>query len=59
MLVYYRIPGLVADIALSIYILLVISIMIVLKATFTLPGIAALILSAGMAVDANVLYSKG
>ncbi len=55
MLVYYRIPGLVADIALSIYILLVISIMIVLKATFTLPGIAALILSAGMAVDANVI----
>ncbi|HZJ76815.1 MAG TPA: protein translocase subunit SecD [Oscillospiraceae bacterium] len=55
MLVYYRIPGLVVDIALSIYILLVMGIMIALKATFTLPGIAALILSAGMAVDANVI----
>lgn len=55
MLVYYRVPGLVASIALLIYILLVIGTMVVLKATFTLPGIAALILSVGMAVDANVI----
>ena len=55
MLVYYRVPGLVADIALLIYILLVIGTMVILKATFTLPGIAALILSVGMAVDANVI----
>lgn len=55
MLIYYRIPGVVASVALSIYILLVLSIMIALKATFTLPGIAALILSVGMAVDANVI----
>ena len=55
MLIYYRIPGLVAGIALSIYILLVIGTMITLKATFTLPSIAALILSVGMAVDANVI----
>ncbi len=55
MLVCYRMPGLVASIALLIYILLVIGTMIVLKATFTLPGIAALILSVGMAVDANVI----
>ncbi|QUH20539.1 protein translocase subunit SecD [Alkaliphilus sp. B6464] len=55
MLIYYRIPGLVASIALSIYILLVIGTMITLKATFTLPSIAALILSVGMAVDANVI----
>lgn len=55
MLIYYRIPGLVAGIALSVYILLVIGMMIALKATFTLPSIAALILSVGMAVDANVI----
>lgn len=55
MLIYYRIPGVVASVALSIYILLVLGIMIALKATFTLPGIAALILSVGMAVDANVI----
>ncbi|MBU5677824.1 protein translocase subunit SecD [Alkaliphilus sp. MSJ-5] len=55
MLIYYRIPGLVAGIALSTYILLVIGTMITLKATFTLPSIAALILSVGMAVDANVI----
>lgn len=55
MLIYYKIPGLVANIALSIYILLVLGIMVALKATFTLPGIAALILSVGMAVDANVI----
>lgn len=55
MLLYYKLPGLVADIALVIYILIVIGAMIALKATFTLPGIAALILSVGMAVDANVI----
>lgn len=55
MIIFYRIPGLVASIALSIYILLVLGIMILLNATFTLPGIAALILSIGMAVDANVI----
>lgn len=55
MLIYYRIPGLVAGIALSVYILLVIGMMVALKATFTLPSIAALILSVGMAVDANVI----
>jgi len=55
MLIFYKIPGLVAGIALSIYMLLVLGIMIALKATFTLPGIAALILSVGMAVDANVI----
>ena len=55
MIIYYKIPGFVASIALSIYMLLVLGIMIALNATFTLPGIAALILSVGMAVDANVI----
>ena len=54
MLVYYRVPGLL-QILHVIYILLVIGTMVILKATFTLPGIAALILSVGMAVDANVI----
>lgn len=55
MIIVYKIPGIIASIALSIYILIVIGIMILLNATFTLPGIAALILSVGMAVDANVI----
>ncbi len=55
MLVVYRIPGLVASVALTLYVLLVLSIFISLDATLTLPGIAALILSIGMAVDANVI----
>lgn len=55
MLFYYRIPGLVANIALTVYILLVVGTMIYLDARLTLPGIAGLILSIGMAVDANVV----
>lgn len=55
MLLYYRIPGLVANIALIVYILLVLGVFVGLNATLTLPGIAALILSVGMAVDANVI----
>ncbi|MCG0275886.1 MAG: protein translocase subunit SecD [Thermosediminibacteraceae bacterium] len=55
MLIYYRIPGLVADIGLAFYIMLVLITFIALDATLTLPGIAGFILSVGMAVDANVL----
>jgi SecD/SecF fusion protein len=55
MLLYYRIPGLVADIALTIYIIIVLLVLVSIKATLTLPGIAGLILSIGMAVDANVI----
>lgn len=55
MLIMYRIPGFIADIALSIYVMLVIGIMIALGVKLTLPGIAGLILSIGMAVDANVV----
>ncbi|MDR5658065.1 protein translocase subunit SecD [Serpentinicella sp. ANB-PHB4] len=55
MLIVYVIPGFIANIALIFYILFVVGIMVVLNATWTLPGIAALILSVGMAVDANVI----
>lgn len=52
---YYRLPGLVACMALGIFILLVIASMVMIDATLTLYGIAGLILTVGMAVDANVL----
>ena len=55
MLLYYRVSGLVADIVLLLYTLLVLAIMKALNATLTLPGMAGIILSIGMAVDANVL----
>lgn len=51
----YRIPGIVASLCLTIYILLVLNIMTGLGVKLTLPGIAALILSIGMAVDANII----
>lgn len=53
--VYYRVPGLVADLALVIYSLLSLAAFNLLDVTLTLPGIAGFILSIGMAVDANVL----
>jgi len=55
MLIYYRVPGLVANIALVLYILIVIFTLVGLNATLTLPGVAGLILGVGMAVDANVI----
>ncbi|MEH2457320.1 protein translocase subunit SecD [Nostoc sp.] len=55
MLVYYRLPGLIADFALIIYALLTYATFALLGVTLTLPGIAGFILSIGMAVDANVL----
>ena len=55
MLMYYRLPGLVANFALLIYTLLVLFIFIGLHVTMTLPGIAAFLLSLGIAVDANVI----
>ncbi|MCG8541979.1 MAG: protein translocase subunit SecD [Clostridia bacterium] len=55
MLLYYRVPGFIADIALLLYILIVIFVLIGLNATLTLPGVAGLILGVGMAVDANVI----
>ena len=55
MILYYRTAGALAILALAIYLLLVLGGLATLNATLTLPGIAGLILSIGMAVDANVL----
>ena len=52
---YYRLPGLTADLALLIYIVIVLGVLSAIDAVLTLPGIAGIILSVGMAVDANVL----
>jgi SecD/SecF fusion protein len=52
---YYRVPGLIADLCLVINLLLLVGIMALIDATFTLPGLAGLVLSIGMAVDSNVL----
>jgi SecD/SecF fusion protein len=55
MLCYYFVAGLVADFALLLNLLFIVSVMAFVQAAFTLPGLAGLVLSAGMAVDANVL----
>ena len=55
MLMYYRFSGVVADLAVLLNIVLVLALMISIKAAFTLAGLAGLVLSVGMAVDANVL----
>lgn len=55
MLLYYRVFGLFANIALCVNLVLLISVMSMLSATLTLPGIAGIVLTVGMAVDANVL----
>lgn len=55
MILLYRVPGLLADLALSIYALLLMAALVVFGATLTLPGIAGFILSVGMAIDANIL----
>lgn len=55
MLAYYRFSGFVADLAVLLNIVLVLAVMISVKAAFTLAGLAGLVLSVGMAVDANVL----
>jgi preprotein translocase subunit SecD len=55
MIAVYRLPGLLADLALAIYVLVMMAILALSHATLTLPGIAGFVLSIGMAVDANVL----
>ncbi|MHB9130275.1 MAG: protein translocase subunit SecD [Armatimonadota bacterium] len=52
---YYRLPGMMANLALVVYIFLSLAVLWLFKATLTLPGIAGIILSVGMAVDANVI----
>ena len=58
MLFYYRLFGVVADCALLLNIVFIVAILSVLGATLTLPGIAAIVLTVGMAVDANVLINE-
>lgn len=55
MLIYYRLPGIVAVVTLIVYTWMILLVMDWLHAVLTLPGIAALILGVGMAVDANII----
>jgi preprotein translocase subunit SecD len=55
MILYYRLPGFLADISLLIYIPLTLAGLSLLRTTLTLPGIAGFLLSIGMAVDANII----
>ena len=55
MALYYRSFGLIADVALALNLVLIVSMLSLLQATLTLPGIAGIVLTVGMAVDANVL----
>ncbi len=55
MIAYYRVPGLVATVALCIYAAITLAIFKLFSITLTLPGIAGFVISTGMAVDANVL----
>lgn len=55
MAIYYRAFGLVADLALATNLILIVALLSLLQATLTLPGIAGIVLTVGMAVDANVL----
>jgi len=55
MALYYRVFGLVADMALAVNLVMIIGILSMLQATLTLPGITGIVLTTGMAVDANVL----
>ena len=55
MILYYRVFGLIANFALALNLVLIVSILSLLQATLTLPGIAGIVLVVGIAVDANVL----
>ena len=55
MVVYYRLSGLLADLALFLNIIIILGALAAFRATLTLPGIAGIVLTIGMAVDANVL----
>lgn len=58
MIFYYRVSGVIADIGLILNILFVLGALAIFRATLTLPGIAGLVLSVGMAVDANILIHE-
>lgn len=55
MAVYYKVFGLIANVALALNLVLIVALLSLLQATLTLPGIAGIVLTVGMAVDANVL----
>jgi preprotein translocase subunit SecD len=55
MIIFYRLPGFVAVLSLGVYVVILLGVFAGINATLTLPGIAGLILSVGMAVDANVI----
>lgn len=55
MVIYYRVPGMIASIALILYATIILFSMVGLQATLTLPGVLGIVLSLGMAVDANVV----
>lgn len=55
MLLFYRVSGLIANLSLMAYVVILLFVLKLLDATLTLPGVAGIILSIGMAVDANVL----
>ncbi len=55
MIIFYRLFGIIANVALAINVIIIISIMSILGSSLTLPGIAGIVLTIGMAVDANVL----
>jgi len=55
MILYYRLPGIVAAIALAFYAVITFALFVLIPVTLTLPGIAGFILSVGVAVDANIL----
>jgi preprotein translocase subunit SecD len=58
MVFYYRVAGVVADIALVLNIILVMAVLAIFRAALTLPGIAGLVLTIGMSVDANILIHE-
>lgn len=58
MLVYYKMAGVIANLALIANLLIIIAVMAMLGATLTLPGMAGIVLTVGMAVDANVIISE-
>jgi preprotein translocase subunit SecD len=58
MILYYRMAGAVADLALIINVILLLAILAAFRGTLTLPGIAGVVLTMGMAVDANVLVNE-
>jgi preprotein translocase subunit SecD len=58
MVVYYKFSGLIADVALVLNIIITLAVLALFRATLTLPGIAGLVLSVGMAVDANILIHE-